>query len=76
MTKKPFFARFLENQMSEEKAQHVGSGTVTTYKYPSDDDEFTTAKYPSDDDEPTTRKYPSDDDEFTTYKYPSDDDEG
>ncbi|PCH69508.1 MAG: hypothetical protein COC01_01250 [Bacteroidetes bacterium] len=54
--KKPYFAHFLENQMSEEEANSINAGgkggtkggngktrktedTITTLKYPSDDDE-------------------------------------
>ena len=52
MTKKPFFARFLEGHLSEEKTQEVSGGVlIFTKKYPSDDDEIFTKKYPSDNDE-------------------------
>ena len=63
MTRKPFFARFLENHLTDDKAQEVAGGSLFTKKYPSDDDEVFTKKYPSDDDEIFTKKYPSDDDE-------------
>lgn len=46
--KKPFFARFLENQ---ELAKTQGGIPAVTLKYPSDHDEDVTLKYPSDDDE-------------------------
>ena len=65
--KKPFFARFLENQLSNEEEKKV-KGAI---KPP-----FVTLKAPSDDDENVTMKYPSDDDENVTMKYPSDSDEG
>lgn len=45
--KKPFFARYLENQELEE----VTGGRKPTMKYPSDKDEIPTMKYPSDGDE-------------------------
>lgn len=54
--KKPFFARFLENQLSQEEENNV-KGAISiprpkvTMKAPSDDDENVTMKYPSDDDE-------------------------
>lgn len=44
-SKKPFFARFLENQ----ELSTVNGGR--TLKYPSDTDEDVTLKYPSDNDE-------------------------
>ncbi|MGE0079548.1 MAG: microviridin/marinostatin family tricyclic proteinase inhibitor [Bacteroidales bacterium] len=64
--KKPFFARFLENQLSNEDEQNIkGSAKIVavTMKAPSDDDENVTMKYPSDGDENVTLKYPSDSDE-------------
>jgi Serine endopeptidase inhibitors len=77
-SKKPFFAKFLENQ------QEVTGGAITaingdiaiTLRYPSDKEGPVTLKYPSDDDEFVTLKAPSDDDENVTLKYPSDNDEG
>lgn len=63
MNKKPFFAKFLENQVSEDAASAVQGGGNTTLKYPSD----------SEDSYPTTK--PSKD-VVVTMKYPSDDDEG
>ncbi|NES19298.1 MAG: microviridin/marinostatin family tricyclic proteinase inhibitor [Symploca sp. SIO3E6] len=42
----PFFARFLESQISEEL-----EGGPMTHKYPSDADEPTTYKYPSDEED-------------------------
>lgn len=52
--KKPFFARFLENQLSQEEEKNVKGAIIipkVTMKAPSDDDENVTMKYPSDDDE-------------------------
>lgn len=57
--KKPFFARYLEGQKTEEKSEdQEGLKTglkagrpITTLKYPSDRDEVVTLKYPSDGDE-------------------------
>lgn len=52
--KKPFFARFLENQLSNEEEKNVKGAArppFVTLKAPSDDDENVTMKYPSDDDE-------------------------
>lgn len=67
--KTPFFARFLENQLSEEESGKV-VGAIRppsmTMKAPSDNDEDVTMKYPSDGDENVTMKYPSDDDEAVT----------
>lgn len=61
MEKKPFFARFLENQdLDEVSGGCSGRGRVQTKKYPSDSDESVTEKYPSDSDEYVTMKYPSD----------------
>ncbi|MBD6615598.1 microviridin/marinostatin family tricyclic proteinase inhibitor [Komarekiella sp. 'clone 1'] len=67
----PFFARFLEGQspeeMSEEEMEAVAGGcggTVTTLKFPSDNEDVVTKKYPSDSDEyAVTQKYPSDGDD-------------
>jgi hypothetical protein len=53
--KKPFFAKFLENQVKEENLTNTKGGVVPpvdqTMKYPSDSDEYQTMKYPSDNDE-------------------------
>lgn len=52
--KTPFFARFLENQLSEQESEKVVGAIrppLVTMKAPSDDDENVTMKYPSDDDE-------------------------
>jgi hypothetical protein len=55
-TKKPFFARLLENQ----ELDQVSGGALVTNKVPSDSDELTTdLKSPPD----STQKYPSDTDE-------------
>jgi len=51
-SKKPYFARFLEDQELA-RVDGGGRGDLQTLKYPSDDDEgpVVTLKYPSDDDE-------------------------
>ena len=49
---KPFFAQFLENQLSQDELDGTQGGKpFVTHKYPSDNDENVTMKYPSDDDE-------------------------
>jgi len=78
----PFFVRYLEEQdcqeLSEEESTSVRGGysigKVTTYKYPSDNEDagggdgvFTTLKYPSDNED-----VGGGDGVFTTLKYPSD----
>jgi len=64
--KKPFFAKFLENQMSETEKQQSKGGRVIISKPAFDLDQ--TMKYPSDSDEgDVTMKYPSDNDE--DYKF-------
>lgn len=77
--KKPFFANFLENQLTQDESNTVQGG-ITNPKFDSDN----TLKYPSDSDEDVTMKAPSDNDEDTTLplndgyhtmKYPSDNDE-
>ncbi|MFA8435802.1 MAG: microviridin/marinostatin family tricyclic proteinase inhibitor [Marinifilaceae bacterium] len=67
--KKPFFAKFLENQISEKENDQTKGGQLIPEQ---------TMKFPSDGDENVTLKYPSDDDEggYQTMKYPSDNDEG
>lgn len=66
--KVPFFAKFLENQVKEDKSVKGGSDTTTklddvfTDKYPSDADEVTSPKL----DIQVTMKYPSDGDEVTS----------
>ncbi len=72
-SKKPFFAKFLENQISSEESSSLngGDGFITTRIK----DVAITLKYPSDDDAAVTLKYPSDDDEAVTLKYPSDGDD-
>ncbi|OJH37758.1 microviridin/marinostatin family tricyclic proteinase inhibitor [Cystobacter ferrugineus] len=57
-TKKPFFARLLEEQELE---QVTGGAANKTQKYPSDEDDFEASliKPPPD----TTQKYPSDGDD-------------
>lgn len=57
--KKPFFAKYLEAQKTDEERDEENDKLVIktgvkagrTRKYPSDGDEFVTLKYPSDDDE-------------------------
>lgn len=60
--KKPFFAKFLENQIADENLTAAKGGRNAsskdkiiirdqTMKYPSDSDEDITMKYPSDNDE-------------------------
>lgn len=61
--KKPFFAKFLEDQGEKAEGEKTEGEDLTvktdlkagrrnrTTKYPSDGDEFQTMKYPSDDDE-------------------------
>jgi hypothetical protein len=81
--KKPFFSKFLENQLSESEEQTVQGGTlVVTKKYPSDAEDDSTTKPVAD--MVQTQKYPSDnEDSYTkpaadllqTQKYPSDGDE-
>lgn len=72
-TKKPFFAKFLENQIAKDSQENATGGCYVTMKHPSDNDEsgpIVTMKYPSDGDEENfpivTMKYPSDNDEGTT----------
>ncbi len=74
--KRPFFARFLENQVSEDKMEGTSGGA--TSKYPSDTDESILGdmlKEKQDIVVKATNKYPSDSDETVTMKYPSDHDE-
>ncbi len=59
-SKKPFFAKFLENQVSSEESSALNGGDG--YTQPLKDDAIS-KKYPSDDDEAVTLKYPSDGDE-------------
>jgi hypothetical protein len=81
--KKPFFANFLENQISKDDQNAIQGGITSVLK-----DNLQTMKYPSDSDEAQTMKYPSDSDEAyelgitkpafdnaQTMKYPSDSDE-
>lgn len=56
--KKPFFAKYLEAQKTDEQIEEekklaikTGVSAGRTVKYPSDADEYQTLKYPSDDDE-------------------------
>jgi hypothetical protein len=62
-TKKPFFAKFLENQIADENLTAAKGGLADTSK-----DKIIirdqTMKYPSDSDEDVTMKYPSDNDEW------------
>ncbi|MCL9804624.1 microviridin/marinostatin family tricyclic proteinase inhibitor [Flavobacterium amniphilum] len=69
--KKPFFASFLENQMSKEEANAVQGGAITSVLR----DTVQTMKYPSDGEEgPGGTTKPSAD-VYETMKYPSDSDE-
>jgi len=64
--KKPFFAKFLENQVTEKENRKVKGGVspVLTNKFADLDQ---TMKFPSDNDEGDhTMKYPSDGDEDNT----------
>ncbi|WP_306352678.1 microviridin/marinostatin family tricyclic proteinase inhibitor [Flavobacterium sp. '19STA2R22 D10 B1'] len=79
--KKPFFANFLENQLSAEDKTEVQGGAgdmMVTLKYPSDGEDGPgtqiTLKYPSDSDESGPITVPSRD-VLHTMKYPSDSDE-
>jgi hypothetical protein len=76
-SKKPFFAKFLENQIQVTGGAVTGGGLdqAITLRYPSDKEDAT-LKYPSDNEDPVTLKYPSDEEEAVTLKAPSDNDEG
>ncbi|UUC44333.1 microviridin/marinostatin family tricyclic proteinase inhibitor [Flavobacterium cerinum] len=71
--KKPFFANFLENQLSNEEKNTVQGGDIITLKT---EDMLHTLKYPSDNEDgpggPITLKSL---DMMQTMKYPSDNDE-
>jgi hypothetical protein len=71
MSKKPFFANFLESQLSEQETTSVQGGTVTTKPY----DLVQTMKYPSDSEEGPGGSTKPAMDEVQTMKYPSDNDE-
>jgi hypothetical protein len=66
--KKPFFARFLDNQITEQQKARVKGGDdwpfgPTTDKYPSDNEDGGDISFPRNDidlHDLTTRKYPSD----------------
>ena len=51
--KKPFFAKFLENQISKKQSKEIkgGGNGVGSGKTNKRDDSFTTMKFPSDTDE-------------------------
>ncbi|NHN27925.1 microviridin/marinostatin family tricyclic proteinase inhibitor [Flavobacterium jejuense] len=66
--KKPFFANFLENQLTKEGSNEVQGGVTSRTE-----DIYQTLKYPSDSDEDTTKPAL---DLAHTLKYPSDNDEG
>lgn len=70
MSKKPFFANFLENQMSEQETSAVQGGADTTKLT----DNVQTMKYPSDSEDGPGGTKPTVD-VLVTMKYPSDDDE-
>lgn len=58
---KPFFARFLEDQLSESTSSSIVGGI--TQKYPSDIEDVVTMRIGNDLIEPQTQKYPSDSEE-------------
>lgn len=71
--KKPFFANFLENQISKEETNSIQGGAtsplrdnVQTMKYPSDSDADESAITKPTADIAHTMKYPSDGDDDTT----------
>ncbi|MBN9286154.1 MULTISPECIES: microviridin/marinostatin family tricyclic proteinase inhibitor [Flavobacterium] len=70
--KKPFFANFLENQLTNEEKNSVQGGDIITLKAT---DTLQTLKYPSDNEDGpgpvTVPRY----DLLQTMKYPSDNDE-
>lgn len=72
--KKPFFANFLENQLSNDEKNSVQGGDIITLK--TADTIYVTLKYPSDNEDgpggPITTKIS---DTVVTMKYPSDNDE-
>jgi len=68
--KKPFFANFLENQLSNQETTALQGGATSTLS-----DSAQTLKYPSDsEDGPGGQTKPALD-TVVTMKYPSDDDE-
>ena len=70
-SKKPFFANFLENQISKDEQNSIQGGAVTSVL----SDTAQTMKYPSDsEDGPGNPTKPSLD-IYETMKYPSDSDE-
>jgi len=72
--KKPFFANFLENQMSNEEKSTVQGGDIITLK--TADTIYVTLKYPSDnEDGPGPIVTSKNLDMMQTMKYPSDNDE-
>lgn len=66
--KKPFFANFLENQLSQGESNEVQGGTLTSILK----DTAYTLKYPSDSDDDNTNPIA---DTVQTMKYPSDNDD-
>lgn len=69
--KKPFFANFLENQLSNQESTALQGGNVTK---PSADS-VVTLKYPSDGEDGPGQPTKPALDTVVTMKYPSDDDE-
>ncbi len=62
--KKPFFANFLESQVSENELQKVNGGTdAVTLKFPSDGEDGPGSGTDRTKDVHQTMKYPSDNDE-------------
>lgn len=71
-SKKPFFANFLENQISKDEQNAIQGNGVTTSTI---SDSVQTMKYPSDsEDGPGNSTKPASD-IYETMKYPSDSDE-
>jgi hypothetical protein len=66
--KKPFFANFLENQLTQGESNEVQGGALTSKLNDGDH----TLKFPSDSDDDTTNPIS---DNVHTMKYPSDNDE-
>ena len=69
--KKPFFANFLENQMSKEEQGSLQGGGITSVLA----DNAQTMKYPSDSEEGPGNQTKPAADVSQTMKYPSDSDE-
>lgn len=70
-SKKPFFANFLENQISKDEQNSIQGGTITSRLA----DNAQTMKYPSDSEEGPGGQTKPTMDIYETMKYPSDSDE-